>query len=332
MLFTYFLKTDIFTDTGFHLKLNAKLFDYLDFLIKNIFAAYLTRHRITQSTSSLFMIVKNCTAYPFLHKIISCRQTSRSRTDYRTAFLKPRFAFRNIWRTAFKIDIRNITLQKANRNCLVILPSPAGILTRPRTYPAKYRRQSDIFFDRPYRIGKFPSRDLTYHQRNIHLRRTTNMTGPHAVTDMIAQKQFQSRFSHFGNLRGLTFHFHSIDRQSRTRRDHPRCTLKLDYANHTAGRRITPLKKAHRRNIDTDLFSSIEYRRPFFDCNYLIVYFKFYHYSTLMAFSGHIFLQASQRKHFSSSISCFSYGVIAIASAGHCCPHNVQPIHSSVTE
>ena len=48
--------------------------------------------------------------------------------------------------------------------------------------------------------------------------------------------------------------------------------------------------------------------------------------------AGQTLLHVPQRMHFSRSISCFSYGVIAMASAGQCWAQIVQPMQSSVIE
>lgn len=55
-------------------------------------------------------------------------------------------------------------------------------------------------------------------------------------------------------------------------------------------------------------------------------------YVTCIESTGHTCLHVSQRMHFDWSISCFLYGFISIASAGHFWAHFVHPMQVSLIE
>src|SRR4030042_3741795 len=90
---------------------------------------------------------------------------------------------------------------------------------------------------------------------------------------------------------------------------------------------------AHGGNRNFQLLRSGEYRFARGDLDLTAVNRQLRHgYSPRTALAGHTLLHVPQRMHLAGSISCFSYGFIAMASVGQCWAQIVQPMQSSVIE
>ena len=156
------------------------------------------------------MVVKDRTGVTVFKQVKRCSQACRSRSDDGDTLSCWCLAPRQVGGRLGQIHVSDAAFQQADGYGCVVRAATAAFLAGSRTNPPQGCRQCDILLDRPDGLRQLAGGDLPNHQRNIHMGRTQQLAGSHAVAEMVAEQQFQRCATGLMNNFRVTFDDHAV--------------------------------------------------------------------------------------------------------------------------